>query len=163
MCLNVILEIVTEYIPYEKGTLKSVTVYQGFRDKNIGQWIIGDLYSKNFTLSIGISMYRYANKVQTLPNKIIYLTLFTLLTFFNIYTHIFTLSISPRSWRDSISFVYSCFIPESLIYRQWGIPFRGTAAGPELFHLHHQNLPFGFIKTYQAFLSQEGIVFLNNR
>ena len=29
---------------------------------------VGDLYSKNFTLLIGFSMYRYANKVQILPN-----------------------------------------------------------------------------------------------
>ena len=36
-------------------------VYQGFGDTNIGH----DLYSKNFTLSIGNSKYRYANKVQT--------------------------------------------------------------------------------------------------
>ena len=39
------------------------TELQGFGDANIGQRIIGDLYSKNFTVSIGISMYRY-NKVQ---------------------------------------------------------------------------------------------------
>ena len=37
----------------------------------------------------------------------------SLFTFFNICTQIFTLS---RSWRDSISFAYSCFISESLLY-----------------------------------------------
>ena len=35
----------------------------------------------------------------------------SLFTFFNIHTQIFTPSISPRSCRDSIFFVYSCFIP----------------------------------------------------
>ena len=37
----------------------------------------------------------------------------SLFTFFNICTQIFTLS---RSCRDSISFAYSCFISESLLY-----------------------------------------------
>ena len=36
--------------------IKSVTVYQGFRDTAIGQRIIRDLYTKNFTPSIEISM-----------------------------------------------------------------------------------------------------------
>ena len=48
--------------PLRSGSRSSpVIVYQGLRNTNIGQPIIGDLYSKNFTLSIGISMYRYAN------------------------------------------------------------------------------------------------------
>ena len=43
----------------------------------------------------------------------------SLLTFFNIFTLNFTLLFSPRSFRDSISFAYSCFIPSSLIYCHW--------------------------------------------
>ena len=46
----------------------------------------------------------------------------SLFIFFNICTKIFTLSISPRSCRDSISFAYSCFIPESLLYCHWVTP-----------------------------------------
>ena len=92
---------------------------------------------KNSTLSIGNSKYRYANKVLTAHshNKTksfivlsclhfsIFVYIFqSLFTFFNICTQIFTLSISPRRCRDSISFAYSCSIPESLLYCHWCTP-----------------------------------------
>ena len=96
----------------------SVTVQQGFRDTNIGQRIIGDLYSKNFTLSIGNSKYRYANKVQTTHSHIKTNSFIVLCCLhFSIIVHKFLLFRSHReAAEDSISFAYSCFIPESLLY-----------------------------------------------
>ena len=61
----------------------------------------------------------------------------SLITFFNICSHIFTLSISPRSCRSiqSISFAYSCFIPEFLIYCHWKYyNYFCTLHNPELTH-----------------------------
>ena len=84
---------------------EAVIIQQGFGDTNIGQRIIGDLYSKNFTLSIGNSKYRYANKVQTahsLNQTKSFIVLCCL--HFSIFVLKFVL------FRDSISFVYSCFI-----------------------------------------------------
>ena len=54
-----------------------------------------------------------------------------------ICSHIFTLSISPRSFRSiqSISFAYSCFIPEFLIYCHWKYyNYFCTLHNPELTH-----------------------------
>ena len=103
-------------------------IYQGFRDTNIGQRIIGDLYSKNFTLSIGNSdtvqiqstdtqiMYKPRAHSHNKTKSFIVLYCYnfqSLFTFFNICTQNFTLSISPRS------IAYSCFISESLLYYHW--------------------------------------------
>ena len=87
-----------------------VTVYQGFGDKNIGQRTFRDLYSKNFTLSIGISMYRYANNVQPTHSHNKTKSFIVLCCFhFSIFVHYtyFTLWIPPRSCSHSISFA-SC-------------------------------------------------------
>ena len=57
--------------------------------------------------------------VTTRLNRLSYFVVYifqSFFTFFNICAQIFTLSISPRSCRDSISFAYSCFFPESLLY-----------------------------------------------
>ena len=57
--------------------------------------------------------------VTTRLNRISYFVVYifqSLFTFFNICTQIFTLS---RSCRNSISFAYSCFISESLLYYHW--------------------------------------------
>ena len=92
-----------------------MTVYQGFGDTNIGQQIIGDLYSKNvilrseFQCTITQINYKFYQTKSFIVLCCLHL--------FNFCTNIFTLLISPRSCRDSISFAYSCFIPESLIYR----------------------------------------------
>ena len=77
-----------------------VTVYQGFRDTNIGQRIIGDFYSKNFTLSIGISMYRYAKKYTFYQTEsfivLCCLHIFNHCLHFSIFVHSFLLFRSHR-------------------------------------------------------------------
>ena len=75
-----------------KRNQKALTVYEGCRDKNIGQRKSENLYSKNFTLSIGNSK----NKSPIVTTRLYHLCYFvytfqSLYTFFNICTNIYDL------------------------------------------------------------------------